>query len=105
MTQKLLGKADLADLPSRLPNWTYDAKRKAITRRIRFGSFREAITFMWAVATVADDRNHHPEWSNVYDVVDIALTTHDEGGVTTADVELASAMDEIAVGFGQAGGL
>ncbi len=78
-----------------LPGWTRDAKRDAIARSFRFADFGEAFAFMTRVALEAEKADHHPEWSNVWNRVDIALTTHDAGGLTDRDVKLATKIDEI----------
>lgn len=78
-----------------LPGWAY--KRNALTKEFKFGSFREAITFMVRVGFEAEAMDHHPEWTNVYNRVDIRLNTHDAGGkVTTKDVELAKKIQAIS---------
>ena len=76
-----------------LPGWSRDATRDAIRRRFTFASFREAFAFMTEVALAAEKADHHPEWTNVYDRVDITLTTHDAGGLTRRDVALARIAD------------
>lgn len=68
--------------------------RDAIHKSFRFDDFVQAFAFMTRVAKAAEDMNHHPEWSNVYNRVDITLTTHDAGGVTTKDLTLAAAIKE-----------
>ncbi|WP_417671317.1 4a-hydroxytetrahydrobiopterin dehydratase [Roseibium sp.] len=72
--------------------------REAIQRRFAFQDFNEAFGFMTRSALVAEKLNHHPEWSNVYRTVDVVLTTHDAGGLTRLDFELAEAMNVIAAG-------
>ncbi|MFT6293383.1 MAG: 4a-hydroxytetrahydrobiopterin dehydratase [Ilumatobacter sp.] len=68
----------------------------ALHRDFEFGSFREAFAFMTRVAFIAEDLNHHPEWSNVYNRVSISLTTHDRGStVTDNDRTMAAAIDEL----------
>lgn len=83
-----------------LPLWTFSAATPAaaerITRRLAFRDFSAAWGFMARVALVAEARAHHPEWSNVYNRVEIALTTHDAGGLSARDVALAEAVDAIA---------
>ena len=79
-----------------LPLWTYDPDRRAINRRITATDFVTAIGIMMSTALVAERANHHPEWSNVYNRLDIWLTTHDAGDVTARDIELAHAIDQIA---------
>lgn len=73
--------------------WTGDAAR--IRRSFRFASFPETIAFMVEVAFHAEAANHHPEWRNVYDRVEVELTTHDAGGVTAKDLELAAKMNAV----------
>ena len=68
--------------------------RDAIHKSFRFDDFVQAFAFMTRVAKAAEDMNHHPEWSNVYNRVDITLTTHDAGGVTTKDLTLVAAINE-----------
>jgi 4a-hydroxytetrahydrobiopterin dehydratase len=71
-----------------LPGWKY--RRKALEKTFRFGSFREAFSFLTRVAFEAEALNHHPDWSNAYSRVAIRLSTHDAGGeVTAKDVALA----------------
>ncbi|HYC90775.1 MAG TPA: 4a-hydroxytetrahydrobiopterin dehydratase [Thermoanaerobaculia bacterium] len=76
-----------------LPSWEY--RDNALQRELRFPSFAEAFAFMTRVAFVAERRNHHPDWSNVYDRVTIRLTTHDAGGVTEQDFEMAAEISSI----------
>ena len=76
-----------------LPAWEY--RDNALQRELRFPSFAEAFAFMTRVAFVAERRNHHPDWSNVYDRVTIRLTTHDAGGVTDQDFEMAAEISSI----------
>ena len=82
-----------------LPDWRRHARRDAIRRLYVFGDFVQAFAFMTAVAIVAEKRNHHPEWSNVYNKVDITLTTHDADGVTQRDIDLARYADEAFARF------
>jgi 4a-hydroxytetrahydrobiopterin dehydratase len=81
-----------------LPGWTYDAERDAIRRSFRFEDFAAAFGFMTSVALMAEKADHHPEWFNVYNRVDIVLTTHDAGGLSGRDVALARKIDGLAVG-------
>ena len=82
-----------AESMAALPAWTYDAGRDAITRRFTFKDFSQAFGFMTRVALLAEKADHHPEWSNVYNRVDIVLTTHDAGGLSSRDVDLANRID------------
>ena len=81
---------------SSLPHWRLRDDGLAIERKLRFSDFGEAFAFMTRVAIEADKRDHHPEWFNVYNRVEITLTTHDAGGLSARDVKLALFIDEIA---------
>ena len=83
-----------------LSGWSEVAGREAIARTFAFRDFNEAFGFMTRVALVAEKRDHHPEWRNVYKTVEVVLATHDAGGVTSRDIDLARAMDAIAGQFG-----
>ena len=88
--------AERQDALAALPGWTHDGTRDAISKSFRFRDFGEAFAFMTRVALEAEKANHHPEWSNVWNRVDIVLTTHDAGGLTGRDVALATKIEEIA---------
>ena len=80
-----------------LPGWAaLEGGRDAIRRTYKFPDFNAAFGFMTRVALMADKLDHHPEWSNVYNRVEVTLTTHDAGGVTALDVQLARFMDAAA---------
>jgi 4a-hydroxytetrahydrobiopterin dehydratase len=79
-----------------LPGWTYDDERRAIARSFRFADFSEAFAFMTRVALAAEKADHHPDWSNGWNRVDIALSTHTAGGVTRLDIDMAHAIDALA---------
>jgi 4a-hydroxytetrahydrobiopterin dehydratase len=83
-----------------LPGWTEVAGREAIAKTFTFKDFNEAFGFMSRVALIAEKKDHHPEWRNVYKTVEVVLATHDAGGVTVLDVALAKAMDGIALQLG-----
>ena len=83
-----------------LPGWKEVAGREAIARNFTFRDFNEAFGFMARVALVAEKNDHHPEWRNVYRTVEVVLATHDAGGVTARDIELAKAMNAIASQLG-----
>ena len=85
-----------------LPGWNGTPGREAITRTFVFKDFNEAFGFMARVALVAEKNDHHPEWRNVYKTVEVVLATHDAGGVTARDIEIATAMNAIAKQFGVA---
>ena len=80
-------------LPATLPNWTIH--EQSISRELVFNDFNEAFAFMSRVALLAEGRNHHPNWNNVYNRVSITLSTHDLGGLSDLDVELAAAIDQL----------
>lgn len=93
--------AELQALAETLPQWRYDAARGGtITRSYRFSDFVQAFGFMAQLALEAEKRNHHPEWSNVYNRVEITLTTHDLGGLSTLDLELARTADALHARMG-----
>ena len=99
MVQKL-DDAARAALLARFPEWTHEPQRDAITRRFRFDDFAQAFGFMASVAIIAEKMDHHPEWSNVYNRVEVLLTTHDAGGVTELDIKMARFIDEAATALG-----
>ncbi len=76
--------------------WTLSEDGKAITKTFKFKSFREAMAFMLRVAFEAEAADHHPEWLNVYNRVEVRLTTHDTGGLTDKDFALAEQMEKAA---------
>jgi 4a-hydroxytetrahydrobiopterin dehydratase len=78
-----------------LPQWCLRADGLAIERKLRFSDFGEAFAFMTRVAIEAEKTDHHPEWFNVYNRVEITLTTHDAGGLSARDVALATFIDAI----------
>jgi 4a-hydroxytetrahydrobiopterin dehydratase len=84
----------------RVPDWELAKEREAIRRRFSFVDFDAAFAFMTRAALMASRMDHHPEWSNVYNRVDVTLATHDAGGVTQKDIDLAAAMDGYAVSVG-----
>lgn len=79
-----------------LSGWSYDPARNGIAKRFLFKDFGEAFAFMTRVAMAAEKADHHPDWSNVWNRVEVLLSTHDAGGVTEKDIALARAMDAIA---------
>jgi 4a-hydroxytetrahydrobiopterin dehydratase len=94
----LLGEDDRKALlpPLGDTGWGALPDRDAIRKIWKFKSFSEAWGFMSRAALAADKLNHHPEWTNVYNVVDVTLTTHDAGGLTELDIKLAQRLDKIA---------
>ena len=91
-----LDKAQRAAALKELKGWSEEPKRDAIVKTFVFANFVEAFGFMTKAALAAERMDHHPEWSNVYKTVNVLLTTHDAGGLTMKDVELARAMDAAA---------
>ena len=92
---------DVAEALKGLPLWRKaDDRRPAIARSLAFADFNAAFGFMTRVALLADKVDHHPEWSNVYNRVEILLTTHDAGGVTERDLNMARFIDEAAAAMG-----
>ncbi|HWW58058.1 MAG TPA: 4a-hydroxytetrahydrobiopterin dehydratase [Sphingopyxis sp.] len=82
-------------LLARFPEWAHEPVRDAITRQFRFDDFAQAFGFMASVAILAEKMDHHPEWSNVYNRVDILLTTHDADGLSERDAKLAEAIEAL----------
>ena len=99
MAERLSAEARKSALKG-LHGWTDTTGREAIARTFIFKDFNEAFGFMSRAAMVAEKKDHHPEWRNVYKTVDVVLATHDAGGVTALDIELAAAMNAIAGQFG-----
>ena len=95
MTIKRLNEAERALALADLPEWTMDAERDGIRRRFTFPDFVAAFGFMTKVALLAEKADHHPEWSNVWNRVDVLLTTHDAGGLSQRDVTLAAQIDAL----------
>ena len=92
---------DVAEALKGLPLWrAHEGDRPAIARSLTFADFNAAFGFMTRVALLADKVDHHPEWSNVYNRVEIKLTTHDAGGVTGRDIDLARFIDQAAAETG-----
>ena len=92
----MIERMDPAAAAAELKGWSPIAGREAIGKTFMFKTFNAAFGFMTRVALKAEKMDHHPEWSNVYNKVDIVLTTHSAGGVTEKDVELARFMDAAA---------
>jgi 4a-hydroxytetrahydrobiopterin dehydratase len=97
MATEKLAAAERAQALLGLTGWREAAGRDAIAKTFRFTDFNEAFGFMTRVALAAERMNHHPEWSNVYNRVEITLTTHDCGGLSERDIRLARAI-EVAAG-------
>ncbi len=93
---KQLTDAERSQLGATLPRWNVVSGRDAISRSLRFKDFSAAWGFMCRVALLAEKHDHHPEWSNVWNRVEIMLTTHDAGGLSGKDVALAQAIDKLA---------
>ena len=97
MAEKLTGEARQKALAA-LPEWREVEDRDAITREFKFGDFNEAFGWMARVALAAEKMDHHPEWFNVWNRVEVTLSTHDAGGLTERDTALARIMDGLAGG-------
>jgi 4a-hydroxytetrahydrobiopterin dehydratase len=92
---------ELSEVLANLPLWrVHPGDRPAIERRLVFADFNAAFGFMTRVALLADKVDHHPEWFNVYNRVEVVLTTHDAGGVTRRDLDMARFIDETADAMG-----
>jgi 4a-hydroxytetrahydrobiopterin dehydratase len=96
----LIPQAKIAAALEKLSGWKLADDGKAIERRFKFADFSEAFAFMARGALAAEKLDHHPEWSNVYNRVDVRLSTHDAGGVTSLDIELAGLLDKAGLRAG-----
>jgi 4a-hydroxytetrahydrobiopterin dehydratase len=95
MAAAILSSAEITSALAALPGWA--CERDALVKEFRFGSFREAMSFMVRAGFEAEALDHHPDWTNVYNRVAVRLNTHDAGGrVTAKDVELATRMQKIS---------
>lgn len=95
MARRLTDEARTAALAG-LDGWAVVEERDAIHKTFKFKDFNAAFGFMARVALMAEKMDHHPEWRNVWNTVEVVLSTHDAGGLTQRDVDLAKAMDAIA---------
>ena len=94
----MLSESEREEALASLAGWTLDPLRDAIVKSFRFRDFGEAFAFMTRVALEAEKADHHPEWTNVWNRVDILLSTHSAGGLTAKDVALARQIESIAGG-------
>ena len=94
MIQKLTGNARDTAIAT-LDGWTLQPDRDAITRNFTFADFNEAFGFMTRAALLAEKMNHHPEWFNVWNKVEVTLTTHEAGGLSHLDIALATALNKL----------
>jgi 4a-hydroxytetrahydrobiopterin dehydratase len=93
MEEEVLTESERDEALSGLDGWTYDAGRNGIAKSFRFADFAAAFAFMTRVALAAEKADHHPDWSNVWNRVDILLSTHSDGGVTAKDIALARTIE------------
>jgi 4a-hydroxytetrahydrobiopterin dehydratase len=103
MAEKLAAPARKVAL-AKLKGWSEVKGRDAISKKFNFEDFNAAFGFMARAALIAEKLDHHPEWFNVYNKVEVTLATHDAGGVTERDIKLAEAMDHIAASTDRAAG-
>jgi 4a-hydroxytetrahydrobiopterin dehydratase len=96
---RLLDSAQRQSLITDLPSWALLPTRDALYQEFIFKDFLTAFEFMSQVAVVAEEMNHHPEWFNVWNKVQVTLSTHDSGGLTERDIALAHAINRIAANF------
>jgi 4a-hydroxytetrahydrobiopterin dehydratase len=95
MAREKLSQPEIAERLAALDGWTLAADGGSISRTFTFRNFSEAFAFMTRVALAAEKMDHHPDWSNVYKIVAVTLNTHDAGGLTALDFELAGRMNRI----------
>ena len=91
---KKIPKTELAKKLKRLSGWKLVKGRSAITKTFKFNNFQDAFSWMTSMAIYAEKKDHHPEWFNVYNTVNVTLSTHDAGGVTSLDLDMACEMNE-----------
>lgn len=96
MAQQKLDDGAITEALTRLGGWALDDDGKGIKRSFKFKNFNAAFAFMTRAAMQAEKLNHHPEWFNVYNRVDVRLSTHNADGITGLDIELATAMNGFA---------
>ena len=95
MAVEKLARSDAESALSQLDGWEFDRDGDAMRKVFKFSDFSEAWGFMNRVALIAEKSDHHPEWFNVYNKVDITLTTHDAGGLSQRDVKMAKAIEAL----------
>lgn len=95
MAAKITGEAR-GKVLAELQGWRVAGGRDAIVKSFKFKDFNQAFAFMTRIALMAEKMDHHPEWSNVYNKVDILLSSHDAGGLTERDIRLAKFIDQVA---------
>lgn len=93
---RIMTEAERAEALAELPGWEWQEGRGGIARSIDFADFAQAFSFMTRVAFAAEKADHHPEWTNVWNRVDIFLVTHDAGGLTGKDIALAKSINAFA---------
>ncbi len=99
MTNTKLSQAEITAMLKDLSGWTLLSGREAIGKSVKFANFREAFAFMAEVALYAEKIDHHPEWTNVWNKVDVVLATHSVGGLSALDAKLAAAIDKAAARY------
>ena len=90
---KKISKTELAKKLKRLSGWKLVKGRSAITKTFKLNNFQDAFSCMTSIAIYAEKKDHHPEWFNVYSTVEVTLSTHDAGGVTNLDIDMAREMN------------
>ena len=95
MTRSLLTSLERKTVLQEMPSWEFVEGVDAIHKNFIFKDFKQAFAFMTTIANIAEEMNHHPEWFNVWNRVEIRLSTHDQGGLTPLDVNLANKIDEV----------
>ncbi len=93
-TPQRLTPQELTEQLATLPNWQLDRQCSSITRTVVLTDFMQAFAYMTHIAIAAEKKNHHPEWSNVYNTLTITWTTHDAGGLTPLDIAMATLCDQ-----------
>ena len=91
---KKISKTELEKKLKRLSGWKLVNDRSAITKTFKFNNFQDAFSWMTSIAIYAEKKDHHPEWFNVYNTIEVTLSTHDAGGITSLDLDMAREMNQ-----------
>lgn len=91
-----ISKEQIDEALTSLPGWSREGEGDAIVKTYEFADFRAAMDFMHRAAGPIEEMDHHPEWTNIYDTVEVRLSSHDADGVTARDVRLAKVLDRVA---------
>ncbi len=95
MSKKILTNTKITKILQEFPAWNYDADKKSLCFSYKFKSFEACFAMMIRIAMLAEKQNHHPDWFNSYRRLDIALTSHDVGGITMRDIKMMRTLTQL----------